>query len=82
MFSNGVKTHYAQKLESVHNFRDYENARWGRNDIQRGYFEMTHNTIERLSNNVRFLHCIEVGPGPGTWTKIFIKNKLFAINCG
>lgn len=57
---------------------DYEYNRWFKNSVTRAGYEMTLKSIKEhfLNENFHFLDYIELGPGPGTWTKLFIeKNK-------
>ena len=54
---------------------DYERARWATSSLQNAQYEMTAQTIRRyvlpaLKGVGRIL---EVGPGPGTWTKILLE---------
>lgn len=54
---------------------DYERARWRATPLQSAQYEMTAQTIRQhilpvLTNATRIL---EIGPGPGTWTKILLE---------
>ena len=50
----------------------YEKVRWG-NSVERELdYSMTQKSLQRLARNVVFSHFLELGPGPGTWTKMFI----------
>lgn len=51
---------------------DYENWRWLRNEIQKAGYEMTLASIEKHIGPLNFSHCLELGPGQGTWTKELI----------
>ncbi|MEX0933937.1 MAG: class I SAM-dependent methyltransferase [Candidatus Paceibacterota bacterium] len=54
---------------------DYEKVRWFSNNVAKGMYEMTKESIRRhtLQKTGSFQHYLEVGPGPGTWTKLFIE---------
>lgn len=51
---------------------DYEAKRWFGDAVQRAAYGMTRMSILRLISTVSFAKFLELGPGPGTWTKIFI----------
>tara|TARA_Y100000310_G_scaffold341747_1_gene441913 strand:- start:11045 stop:11773 length:729 start_codon:yes stop_codon:yes gene_type:complete len=55
--------------------REYEYGRWFENPIKKAGYEMTKETVEYFSKQVEFDHYLEVGPGPGTWTKLFLKEN-------
>ncbi|OGZ34768.1 MAG: hypothetical protein A2174_02385 [Candidatus Portnoybacteria bacterium RBG_13_41_18] len=57
---------------------DYEYQRWFSDKIkQAGYF-MTKKSIEEQLLDEKFSSYLEVGPGAGTWTKIFMGKNLSA----
>lgn len=54
--------------------KDYESARWGTTPLQSAQYDMTAQTVREhvlpcFRNATRVL---EVGPGPGTWTKLLL----------
>lgn len=55
----------------------YERQRWFKNPIARVGYEMIAWTIKHhlIENGLKFKNCLEVGPGPGTWTKLLLKNN-------
>lgn len=54
---------------------DYEFERWFRRQRSRSEYFMTYSSIRRQCEGVRFSRCLEVGPGPGTWTPLlFLSN--------
>src|SRR3989344_22805 len=54
---------------------DYEAARWKKNALQAAQYEMTANAIRRhvLPVAKSVTRVLEVGPGPGTWTKLMLE---------
>lgn len=54
---------------------DYEFERWFRTHRDWLDYYMTHESIENLLKNLDFSECLEVGPGPGTWTKLLFKKN-------
>lgn len=54
---------------------DYEGARWRANPLLSAQYRMMTDVITRLINpNIRRAsRVLEVGPGPGTWTKFFLE---------
>ena len=39
---------------------------------------MTHRSITRHCQSVQFSRCLEIGPGPGTWTRVLFRNHQSA----
>lgn len=54
---------------------DYEFRRWFSNSRLRADFFMTYSAIKFHLQGIDFKECIELGPGPGTWTRILYKHK-------
>ncbi|OHA83046.1 MAG: hypothetical protein A2408_02590 [Candidatus Yonathbacteria bacterium RIFOXYC1_FULL_52_10] len=54
---------------------DYEHKRWFSSAVARAGFFMTKITIERHAalSGKHIEHYLELGPGPGTWTKLFLE---------
>jgi len=55
--------------------RDYEIRRWFSSKKNRIDYQMMLNIISFHSKNIKFKKCLELGPGPGTWTKILLKQN-------
>jgi len=55
----------------------YEQQRWFKNPVVRAGYEMTAWSIKRhlSGSDLQFKHCLEVGPGPGTWTKLLLNKN-------
>lgn len=53
---------------------DYDKNRWAVKSEKSRYNAM-FNTIKEKSKNTFFKKYIELGPGPGTWTKLFLENN-------
>lgn len=68
-----------EQIKEIYNRKagtEYEVRRWKETPLLRAGYRMTRHTIERhllQSSSFYFTHCLEVGPGPGTWTKLFIE---------
>lgn len=56
---------------------DYEHKRWFSSAVARAGFFMTKKTIERraLADGQHVDRYLELGPGPGTWTKLFLEHR-------
>ena len=76
MNSNEIKEKYNQIVHDSNG--DYEAKRWSGDAVQRAAHEMTRLSIERLISFESFTRFLELGPGPGTWTKIFIAKNSSA----
>jgi SAM-dependent methyltransferase len=48
----------------------YEFQRWKDNELRKRDFDQTRNTIEYHFKNIKCFSLLEIGCGPGTWTKI------------
>jgi len=76
MKSETIKEIYNKKVkEKYHN--NYEHGRWFNNPIARSGYEMTLYSIKhhlfKKNNSVK--DYLELGPGAGTWTKLFIEQN-------
>jgi len=49
---------------------DYEFNRWNIRSRNRAEYAMTYEAIKNHLQSVEFSTCLEVGPGPGTWTRL------------
>lgn len=58
---------------------NYERWRWFRNEIQKAGYEMTLASIKKHISSINFSHCLELGPGQGTWTKELIELRPEAV---
>jgi len=74
MKNNDVKEYYSGVVSGRYN-SDYEKKRWSENSILKADFEMTRRSIKHALLNHSFDSCLEVGPGPGTWTKVLYDNN-------
>ena len=69
-----IKKAYDQNVRSESR-GDYEKYRWFSDEQSRLDYAMTLNAILRSLKGVEFKNCMEVGAGPGTWTKIIKKSN-------
>lgn len=74
--NNFVKDSYEQ-IVKVKSGGDYEQARWFETPIKRAGYDMTKQTILKRAIRVLPAYCdyLELGPGPGTWTKLFLEKN-------
>lgn len=49
---------------------DYEFNRWFIRARNRAEYAMTYSSIKQHVANISFKRCLELGPGPGTWTRL------------
>lgn len=54
---------------------DYEKGRWFSNEIDRSRYRMIKFAVSSFSKSVQYDSCFELGPGPGTWTKVLYGNS-------
>ncbi len=54
---------------------DYEFERWFRRPLARSEYFMTYSSIQLHCENSRFSRCLEIGPGPGTWTPVLFRKN-------
>ena len=52
---------------------DYEFHRWFVRDRNRAEYYMTYLAIKRRLEGISFTNCLELGPGPGTWTRLIFR---------
>jgi len=53
---------------------DYEYNRWFKNEILKAGYEMEKKSLGfHFQEDNGFRKCLELGPGPGTWTKVLMK---------
>ena len=50
----------------------YEHFRWFESEYNWIQYRMIFHTVWEIAKKSSFAHVLEVGPGPGTWTKCFI----------
>jgi len=77
--NNFVKDSYEQ-IVKVKSSGDYEQARWFATPIRRAGYAMTKQTISKRAIKAlpKFADYLELGPGPGTWTKLFLEKAVNA----
>ncbi len=56
----------------------YEFERWAKTPILRTQFYMTRSVIRRLLRKTVYKRVLELGPGPGTWTREILKRSPHA----
>jgi len=71
-----------EEIKSLYNsiisksyFGDYEFNRWFKTQSRRTDFFMTHSAIKLHLKGINFKRCLELGPGPGTWTRLLFRQN-------
>ncbi|MAZ41015.1 hypothetical protein CL654_02770 [bacterium] len=71
MKSEDVASLYDEQIKKKYK-KEYEHARWFSDKAKEAEYAMTKTTILRHLKNIPSCRSyLEVGPGPGTWTKLF-----------
>lgn len=74
--SEYIKKHYDKELKNI----DYESYRWRKDKASEEQYEETKKAI--LFHLISAKDVLEIGPGPGTWTKFLMKKakKIFLVD--
>ncbi|MGD0976854.1 MAG: glycosyltransferase [Minisyncoccia bacterium] len=72
LFGDKDISQFFDRLVGVKYSGEYEYNRWFKNKISKAGFDMTEMAIKRSFNKLDFRDYLEVGPGPGTWTRYFL----------
>lgn len=70
-----TKDFYNHSADQTENSGGYEYNRWFKDKISRQLYQMTAEEIERVCQETKFNDYLEVGCGPGVWSKFFLKNN-------
>jgi trans-aconitate methyltransferase len=54
---------------------DYEIGRWFSSELDKSRYEMMKEAIKFHLKDIKYNKCFELGPGPGTWTKILFEHS-------
>jgi ubiquinone/menaquinone biosynthesis C-methylase UbiE len=67
---------------NLENRDDYEYSRWFSGSISKAGYKMTEKSIYRhvLDKDIKIENYLELGPGPGTWTKLFCKKGNISLD--
>ncbi|MBI1755191.1 glycosyltransferase [Candidatus Azambacteria bacterium] len=71
-----VAEHYNERARGKYG-GNYEHHRWFATPVLKAGYDMTKAAIERYAlkeKRISFKDCLELGPGPGTWTKVFLES--------
>jgi len=71
-FSNYIRQFYNHKVTKVCK-EDYEYFRWFSTSIKRRQFKFTTQSLLFHLRDIDFTNCLEIGCGPGTWTRLLLK---------
>ena len=72
--NKNIQDFYNSKIEDRYE-NDYEFNRWFKNSRLRLDYYMVYKSIKHHLKDVDFNNCLELGPGPGTWTKLLYKKN-------
>ncbi len=68
-----IKAGYDRGVKGGKYQNDYEFNRWFVRDRNRAEYYMTYLAIKRRLEGISFNSCLELGPGPGTWTRLLFR---------
>lgn len=71
-FSNWIRSFYNAKAKDISD-KGYEYARWFSTKEKRRQYKFTTISLLHHFKDIDFKNCLEIGCGPGTWTKLLIK---------
>jgi len=69
-----IKKLYNNIINKKYN-KNYEFQRWFSNARLRLDYFMTYKSIQNATEDVNFNRCLELGPGPGTWTRVLYRKN-------
>jgi len=69
-----VRAHYDTDIESKYG-NEYEFNRWFKQARTWLDYYMTHRAISHHLKSLSFNSCFELGPGPGTWSKLLYRHN-------
>jgi ubiquinone/menaquinone biosynthesis C-methylase UbiE len=64
---------YNRVIEKGEYENDYEFNRWNIRARNRAEYAMTYRSIKEHAKGLSFQKCLELGPGPGTWTRVIFR---------
>lgn len=70
-FSNWMRNFYNNKAKKISD-KGYEYARWFETPIKRRQHKFSTISLIYHLRDVQFKNCLEIGCGPGTWTKLLL----------
>ncbi len=77
--NQNIKNFYDSKIKSSKYQDNYEFNRWFSTPRLRLDYFMMHNSIQHHLKDVKFSFCLEIGPGPGTWTRALYRRNSKAV---
>ena len=73
MKNQKIKEFYNDLVDGSTYEKDFEFNRWFIRARNRAEYAMTYLTIKQHTKGISFTSCLEVGPGPGTWTRLLYR---------
>ena len=71
-FSNWMRQFYNKKAKKISD-KGYEYARWFSTPRKKKQYNSTVRSLLFHLRDIGFKKCLEVGCGPGTWTRLLLK---------
>lgn len=71
-FTNWMRNFYNQKARKISD-RGYEYARWFSTRKNRRQYKFSTNSLLYHLRDIQFKNCLDVGCGPGTWTRLLLE---------
>ncbi|MFW0871386.1 MAG: class I SAM-dependent methyltransferase [Patescibacteria group bacterium] len=75
MKNHNIKEFYNYLVDGETYRKDFEFNRWFIRARNRAEYAMTYIAIKAHTANLKFTNCLEVGPGPGTWTRLLYRTN-------
>jgi len=76
-FSDWIREFYNKKASNISN-KGYEYARWSSSQRKIEQYKFSAQSLIFHLRDVNFKKCLEVGCGPGTWTKLLLKKYPYS----
>ena len=73
--NNSIAAQYDSSINSGRYESDYEFNRWFIRGRNRAEYYMTYRAIKHDVASLQFTRCLELGPGPGTWTRLLFRHN-------
>jgi len=71
-FSDWMREFYNKKAKNISS-KGYEHARWFSSPEKIRQFNFSSLSLDHHMEDIKFKDCLEIGCGPGTWTKFLLK---------
>lgn len=79
MKNQNIKEFYNHLVDGETYEKDFEFKRWFIRARNRAEYAMTYLSIKQHTKGINFSRCLEIGPGPGTWTRLLYRANSEAV---